>query len=406
LDEATWRPGFLGHEAVRILRDAAAHSSELTPDQAVVVRASLGRALHYFGEGEEGRRVAEAAVLEARQLGDPQVLAHALVASMVVPFPVDPAVMDIQLQRAEEVWALGDRLIDVEPLATAAEFSFPISLDRGNRLAANAWHDRLGTVLDRIGWSRFSRYVWMSQPQVTAFLDGDLAKAEQQATAVLEVGSTLGTDVSGIHGLQLFLIRREQGRLDELLQVIRMVLRLNPVSAMWRPGLAVLLADVGIVDEARRVLDDLAVDGFAALPRDHLYVPSLCFLAEATGRVWAPAVGERLAALLEPCTGIGVTMGHPVGNLGAADRYLGLLAWLRGRMDEAEVRFEQGLSFNRTIGAVIWEAHTLADWAGVCLARAEATRGEKLAGEAKALAERYGLTAVSRQLDGYGYSSA
>jgi hypothetical protein len=73
-------------------------------------------------------------------------------------------------------------------------------------------------------------------------------------------------------------------------------------------------------------------------------------------------------------------------------------------MDEAEMRFEQALSFNRTLGAVVWEAHTLADWAGLCLARADPARGQKLAGEAKAVAGRYGLAAVYRQLDGYGYS--
>jgi tetratricopeptide (TPR) repeat protein len=399
LEEATWRPGSLSHEAVRILRDADAHSSDLPSDRAVVVRASLGRALHYVGEGDEGVGIVEAALNEARELGDPQVLAHALVASMVEQFPLGRARLDVQLERAEEAWRLGDQLSDVEPLATAAEFSFALCLDRADRSCAARWHDRLGAVLDRIGWSRFSRYVWMSQPQVMAFLDGNLEKAERQANEAMEIGRSLGSDVSGVHGVQLFLIRREQDRLDELLPMIRMLLQLNPVNAMWRPGLALLLAEVGIVDEARQVLDELAIDAFAAVPHDHLYVPSLCFLAETAVRLRAVAAGEQLAGLLAPAGGAGVTMGHPVGNLGAADRYLGLLAWLLDRLDDAEARFDQAVAFNRRLGAVIWEAHTLTDWAGVCVARDEATRGGELASQAKSLAESYGLPAVIRQLE-------
>ncbi|HSS12084.1 MAG TPA: AAA family ATPase, partial [Acidimicrobiales bacterium] len=365
LEEATWRPGALSHDAVRILRDADAHSSALPADRAVVVRASLGRALHYVGREEEGAKVAEAALIEARQLGDAQVLAHALVASMVEQFPLGRARLDVKLERAEEAWQLRDRLSDVEPLGTAAEFSFALCLDRADRASAARWHDRLGEVLDRIGWSRFSRYVWKSEPQVMAFLDGELGQAERQANEVMEIGRSLGSDVSGVHGVQMFLIRREQDRLAELLPMIRMVMRFNPVSAMWRPGLALLLAEVGIADEARQVLDELAIEGLAAIAHDHLYVPSLCFLAETAVLLGAIAAGGRLADLLAPCRGTGVTMGHPVGNLGAADRYLGLLAWLLDRLDEAEDRFEEGLAFNRRLGAVVWEAHTLADWAGL-----------------------------------------
>jgi len=400
-EEASWRPGLLGHDAVALLQEADAHADALSMSQGVKVRASLGRALHYAGRVESALQVVEEAVAAARRLEDVSVLAHALTASVQARVPMLRADLDTVIERAEEVWALRGRIDDPNLLATAAEYASVACLSRADRSSALRWVERLRESAERLG-SRFTQFVLLCKLQVMTFLDGDLVGAEHQAEANLEFGRQLGEDVSGVHGVQMFLIRREQDRLVELVPVVRMILELNPATAMWRPGLVVLLVEVGMTDDATRLLLDLAALDFAALPRDNLFPAALCFLAEAAFHLGATEPGSDIETLLGPWAGTGAMTGHLVGHLGAVDRYLGLLAWLDGRLDDAEHRLTSALDFNRRLGAVIWNAHTVVDLAALDVARGDIDVARERGIEARALAERHGLAAVTRRLDALG----
>lgn len=56
----------------------------------------------------------------------------------------------------------------------------------------------------------------------------------------------------------MFLLRREQGRLAGLAPALRTLVRLNPDGVLWRPGLAALYAELGMLDDADRLLGMLA----------------------------------------------------------------------------------------------------------------------------------------------------
>jgi tetratricopeptide (TPR) repeat protein len=366
--------------------------------QAVLVQASFGRALHYIGQTEEPRRITEEALAAARRLDDPALLAHALLTSIQIRVPMIGPDYAVVVDRTHELWSLHDRLPDPDPIAHATEYAVAVCLDLGERERADELLARLVNLSDRLG-VRFIRYVLMSQLEVIAFIDGDLERAEREAEATLEFGRQLGEDVTGVHGIQMFLIRREQDRLAELVPVVQMVLRLNPASAMWRPGLVLLLAESGLREEARGFLDELATNRFAAVPHDNLLPTALCFLAESAARLDAVEHAPELSDLLEPWAGYGVSGGHMVAYLGATDRYLGLLAALDGRLDDAETRLRSALAFNRSVGAKVWEAHTLVDLARVALERGEVRIAEEHAVAARALAARLGLKAVLRDLD-------
>jgi hypothetical protein len=309
--------------------------------------------------------------------------------------------LDVVIERAEEVWRLRDLADDPDLIGTAAEYASVACLSRADREGALRWVERLRQTAERLG-GRFTEFVLLCKLQVMTFLDGDLVEAEQQAEANLEFGRQLGEDVSGVHGVQMFLIRREQDRLGELVPVVRMIVKLNPATAMWRPGLVVLLVEVGMTDDATRLLLDLAVQDFAALPRDNLFPAALCFLGEAAFHLGATVPGSEIEALLGPWAGSGAMTGHLVGHLGAVDRYLGLLAWLDGRLDDAEHLLTLALDFNRRLGAVIWDAHTVVDLAALDVARGDLDVARERGVEARALAERHGLAAVTRRLDALG----
>ena len=82
-------------------------------------------------------------------------------------------------------------------------------------------------------------------------------------------GAALQTEnAAGIFGLQMFTLRREQGRLKELEPVVRYFVQQHPVAGAWRPGLALIYSELGRAQEARAEFEHLAQHDFADLPRD------------------------------------------------------------------------------------------------------------------------------------------
>jgi hypothetical protein len=165
--------------------------------------------------------------------------------------------------------------------------------------------------------------------------------------------------------------------------------------------LLLLLADIGIDDDARRLLYELAADDFRAVPRDLLFVGAMCMIAEAAFRLREVDLADAIDAELRPWADLGSGLGHINGFVGAVSRFLALLAWLRGRGDEADRLFAHAVDFNRGIEFVPYLARSLADWAGLCLERGDYDRARALAGEAREIAGRHGLVAVVNQVQAY-----
>jgi hypothetical protein len=199
----------------------------------------------------------------------------------------------------------------------------------------------------------------------------------------------------------MFFIRREQGRLPELEPIVRMLLKVNPTEAMWGPGLVLLLAEIGMHEEGIELLERLTRDNAAAVPRDMLFPAALCMLAEAALIMGHAGPAELLEAELQPWAAGGVPLGGTVSFVGAATRYLALLAWLSDRPAAAEARFADALTFSRGLDSPLWTAHTLADWAGFRIARGDRDGSRPLLAEAAAIAERHGLVAIAQRVRGF-----
>ena len=160
------------------------------------------------------------------------------------------------------------------------------------------------------------------------------------------------------YGIQMFGIRREQGRLAELAPVARVLAAGERMRGVWRPAFAALLAELGMEDEARRELARVHREG-----RTHS-LDALGGVAELSGRrlrargrrgVWPTLLYPELT----PLAGGNVVIGHGVACYGSADRYLGRLAATLGDHDRAIGHFERALAVNRAMGADTWVAHTL-----------------------------------------------
>ena len=86
-----------------------------------------------------------------------------------------------------------------------------------------------------------------------ALLEGRLHEAERGRRTLAEWGRLLrGRDASGTYGIQMFGIRREQGRLAELAPVARSLAAGSGGDGVWRPAVAALLAELGMVEGSER----------------------------------------------------------------------------------------------------------------------------------------------------------
>jgi DNA-binding CsgD family transcriptional regulator len=230
---------------------------------------------------------------------------------------------------------------------------------------------------------------------VIALCEGRLNDAEAMAERSHEWSRLLtGRDASGVYGIQMFSVRREQGRLAELAPVIRLLAGGSSHDSAWRPGLASLLTELGMETEARRELARVAEQGLDDF-RASLWMAALTYLTDACTALGDEAMAALLYPELAPHEGSNVMVGHVVACYGAADRYLGMLAATLGEWDRAEAHFERAMAFNRRMGAHTWLAHTAYEYGRMLLRRGEdSERAAELLGEADALAERIGMRAL------------
>jgi DNA-binding CsgD family transcriptional regulator/tetratricopeptide (TPR) repeat protein len=353
-EDANWRAALHGGAAEDLLRAALPLAAD--PVASVRVRAALSRALALSGKGDEAESLVAETVPEAGALGVYQAVRMAYAAALFVPWTPDnldrlrrTARELIDLARAEGdlEWELG--AIDKLLFGTITAGY----LDEARRLRA-----RHGELTGRIGQPLF-RVLDLQAQALLAMGEGRFVEAEAHAEeADALAGFLSGNDVAGGYGVQLFSIRRDQGRLDEARPLVEAVARLDRVGATWRPALTVLQAELGLHDEARAGLGVLVADGLAAVPRDSLWWASLAYLADA-----AVALGDRDAALavyreLVPARGLVVQAAYMLAAYGAADRTLGELCVLLGRHRDAETHFEAALRLERRTRMPVWLART------------------------------------------------
>jgi tetratricopeptide (TPR) repeat protein len=200
-------------------------------------------------------------------------------------------------------------------------------------------------------------------------LEGRLAQAEAWISDAHRLGQRAQSwNAAVTYRLQLYVLRREQGRLEEIEDLIQRSVTEYPTYPIWRCVLAHTEAELGHTSEARDALDALAADRCASLPFDEEWLVSMSLLAETASAIPDAERAPRLYELLLPY-GDRVAVGYPEISTGAAARYLGLLAATTERWDDAERHFEDALQINARIGARPWLAHTQHDYARMLLSR-------------------------------------
>ncbi len=399
-EQAAWRPAMHDTESVDRLEEAAAL---LDPDDSELrarVLGGLARALELRGESSRAALARDASIAMSRRRGDARTLGATLATSYWSRGSSTNEVVNRMLLEARDI---GRELDDVEIESEALSWLAPSYVVLCDHDAAREAIGQLSSIAKRLS-QPFHHHVAEHYAAAIALCDGDLHASEQAAMRSQEWGSLLtGRDASGTFAIQMFGLRREQGRLAELAPLVRL-LDADTREDAWGPGLVALLAELGMEDEARAGLHRILDTGLGAL-RPSLWLASLVYLADACAALEDTDTAAVLYPELAAYAGSNVMIGHLVACYGAMDRYLGMTAAVLGEWERAEEHFHAALALNTRLGARTWLAHTAFWYARMLLARNggdDQSHARGQLGLALGLAQTIGLPGLARRAGALG----
>jgi DNA-binding SARP family transcriptional activator len=332
----------------------------------------------YYTDADRSHALSSEALAMARRLGDDAVVVRCLAVHLVDL--ERPGEVDDLIAACTELIELAERIGDPRAQVIGHASRMCARLEVCDVAGADEDHRRARELLESVPVPALEQQITLYAP-MRAVLAGDLAAAEVAAERAYELGRLRSMwDPETQYLTHVVEIRREQGRLDEMEEVICAVAA-DPSQGATNLA-AVPALQRGDLDEARRIV---AAHGGIVPPADDWR-----WFGEA---VWATdvAVGigdldacAWLAAALAPYAGRLARTGTIVSIGGPIDLYLGRLHAALGDRDAARAAFAASLAVCRAIGAAGWEVESLVGL------------GEVLGGEDGAALLREGLAAAER----------
>jgi tetratricopeptide (TPR) repeat protein len=347
--------------AAELLERALAAQPDADHPDRVSLKARLAAELYFSDAHSRSRALITEAIAEATRLQDPR----ALIAACAVEhdaFLVGQVPLDRQLgaSRQLEEWARASGSAASHLTAHRARV-FDL-LAAGDLAGVDEQVVAFRRIADPL---RVPGYDWWPQlwSAMRALLEGRHDEAEARALSAYATGEApFATNAFMNLSFQLFFLRREQGRFAELEQATRDFAAANGDIPALRVALVFLIAEVGRLDEAARLLaafDEAALDRLA----DRNWPASWFQLARVAFLVGDAEVSRRLLERVP--TEICVTVSLATVCLGAADLATAWLAQTVGDPAQARRCYESAIAINGRIGAQSWLAQATRDLAGL-----------------------------------------
>ena len=317
--------GLVNYTALPLLEAALDRLGDEDSVARARVLGRLGRALSHQGDHQRATAILAEAIALARRCGDSGALSDALDAQQVTlsGWPCPGAQFAERRQALDEMLAAAEEIGDVSAVVEAEMWRVSGFLELCDRVSFETSLKRFGDFSERYQLSNFGWGLGCAGA-LRAILCGQFAEAERLADRAFEIGREVHGELAiGVYGVQMFTIRREQGRLAEVAPLFRRFLDENPGDTVWRPGLAVIASDLGFDEAARKALADMASMG---LPADARRSLTLSYLAEVCARLGDAARAEWLYHELLPYRDNMILAPVATVCCGAAARYLGMLA--------------------------------------------------------------------------------
>ncbi|HYD04928.1 MAG TPA: hypothetical protein VEC60_04345, partial [Reyranella sp.] len=391
-------------ESITLVEEAIAANADAPPALRCRLTSALGRALILNGVFDRAAEVTGRARAMAEAIGDQRSLRDVMASEILMLPPPLASEFEERRRHIRQFCRLSEAEGDLLDAMYAVVVGCSRSLEMGD---LDSFAESLPRIeeMAKITNAESDRWMLLCLQAMSATLNGNYAQAERRAGEAAGVISEASfTPALGIYGMQMFTIRREQGRLKEIAPLVKRFVNEHSEDSVWRPGFMLIAAELGFHAEARRQFETLAESDFA-LPIDAKRSITLSYVAETCAELGDAQRAEKLYELMWPYRDTAILAPPTTICVGAAAHYLGMLAGTMGEWEKATAHFEAAQAMNERMKAWPRLANTRLAYARMLLARGrneDRFRASELRGMAVAAAERMGMKSIlqrNAQLD-------
>jgi class 3 adenylate cyclase len=379
----------------RVAALEAAVSVAVGDDTPTRARLLATLALELTASPNHQRRVAlsDEALAVARRLGHDAALAEVLTARFYTL--ASPDTLAARLSDVTELVAIAGRLGDPMLLANAHFLRARAHTEHGDLHEARTDLEMAENIASDLSQPTLQWYATCARA-AHLLLAGDIGGAEALA---LEAGRLADTtsqpDAPTWLAAQLFGVRAEQDRLEEIETQWAEAVQRFPDAVFPRAMLALLLSELDRHSEANALVE--GIGAFALVPYNNVWLWTMAVLAVVVGRLHdakrCVALHEALLPYADQIAGIAPLW------IGSVSHYLAVLAIGLGQLDEAEARFAAAEATHIRVDAPVWLARTRLEWARMLLTRqsvGDAERASVLLGQVLEVARGLSLGNLER----------
>jgi class 3 adenylate cyclase/tetratricopeptide (TPR) repeat protein len=385
---------------IDLLRDALSQIGKEDSALRAILMARLTSALYHVEPLEKLREMSAEALEMARRLDDARTIVQVL--RGVNAYLRDPGASREKLADRDELIRLAEEIGDRETALLERYHKMGDLVELGEIAEADAMMQQVARDADEL---RQPFYQWLVAVYraMRALFEGRYAEAEPLAQAAFALGREAQAESNlafQFLAVQLFGIRWEQGRLSELLGVVQDFVRQYP-ALRWRVGLGFVYSELGDEAAARAEYEAVFAHDLIDIPDDFNQLIALTFLSDLCVRFNDAPRARLLYRRILPFEGLNAVIGAPAAAVGAASRYLGMLAGTMGECDDAERHFRDALAMNERMGTPPFAARTRLAWAQMLLRRRQRedeAEAQRLLSEADAIAAELDMARLRQEI--------
>jgi tetratricopeptide (TPR) repeat protein len=288
----------------------------------------------------------------ARASGDVTALRDALSARHWAC--LGPDRLEERVAVGEELVSLGARLGDALMVFTGQEALFGVNLLRGDAAGADRALGECRRLADALRY-RFVLFQARFFEGARASCAGDLDGAERIFAEALELGRGRVPYAQVTYDAHVLWLRFQRGERKELGASLPV---LEGLAQQWkgaenvaRATIALVALDEGREDDARRLLDEIARPGLAALERDEHFLLTTAIVSDLILWLGDRTRAAELYGALLPYAHLFAFHDLLRTFAGSVSGELGELAHALGRLDDSVAHYEAALAHERRVGA-------------------------------------------------------
>ena len=378
--------GEIDEERIAAIQGAIELDDPPHPDRRARLLALQGQELGWSPDLARRKALVDEALALARDTQDARTLADVLHLSLYAYWSAET--LELRTALVEELAERASSLRDPALHFWVLDDEFHVFTERGELKRAQSALEQMQVVVEELGQPTL-KWVTAFDAAALELVRGHLAAAERLAERAFEIGRQAGEpDALFIFSVQLLYVRFYQGRGQEAVPMLEQSTAAYPTITALRAALAALLGWLGRIDESAAMLEQAVSERFEHVSLVPERSTALAFYAEAAVQTADAAAAVILYELIEPWAEQTVYTGA-AGN-GHARMWLGLLAAVLGRHQQADEHLQFACEFQEANDMPLWAARAQLGWAESLAARGETDAAQEHAARALELSREHG----------------